>query len=596
MAETSIPRSDAEAAAQGGLAALWARLTEPHASIRAPERRRRARALSGLLIVAISLGLLALAITLGDLAEGRGDTTAIWQVLAPMFLLCGVYLLSRGRRATLAAILTVAILLTSAVLAAALAPQETETLGYLLLAGLVSGLLFSAPVTAIVFALTLASVLLFPALQPSLPAAALVNVGFLIVAVASLMVVTTSIRDRDVHHIEIQSQRLETREALLEDTAHKLRISVKALEQRNREGELLVEMSRMLQVCSSIQEAVELFIGVGRRMFPEAIGCVYLFRASRDVVERVGRWGPDVDRTSLLAFTLQDCMGLRLGKPHRLNSTEDRMACAHLPQPPPDHSLCVPLLAQAEVLGLFHLRWQADPTGESEQPVSEEGALEREQLAIQLADQFSLALSNLNLRERLRHESIVDPLTGLFNRRYLDVTLERELQRAQRNERPLAVIMFDLDHFKRLNDTYGHAAGDAALRVTGGFLEAHVRGGDIACRFGGEEFALILPEVALQAAAARAAELVADVRHLRLQHQGVSLPHLTMSGGVAVFPGHGTTAQELLRLADHALYQAKAQGRDQVVVAEGAARAANSGAAGRKSRRQRLASGGREPK
>lgn len=567
MVEVELVSGEAKAVALGSLAKVWAGLTEPHASIRSPEKRRRARVLSALLIMTLGLGLLAQAITVAELAQGVGERSAVWQVLVPLALLCGVYALSRGRFATLAAAITLAILLASTLLVPILSPGESVSLAYVLLPGLVSGLLFSAPVTVSVFALTLGSLLAIPALQPLVSASALLDLGFLIAAVGSLMVVASSMRDRDVRQIEAQSQRLEGREAMLHEATRKLSVSATALEQRNRESELLVEMSHLLQVCSSAQEAVEVFVSVGRRLFREEVGCLYIFRASRDVVELLGTWGPEPGRAWQQTFTLEDCIGLRLGRPHNMEHAGEGLACGHLPEPLPAHSLCVPLLAQAEVLGLFHLHREVSRAAPGGRLELDEGGWGTERLAVQLADLFSLALSNLNLRDRLRHESILDSLTGLFNRRYLDVTLERELQRAQRSHRPLAVTMFDLDHFKRLNDAYGHQAGDAALRVLGNFLEENVRAGDIACRFGGEEIVLVLPEAPLTTAAARAEALLAGVRQLRIEHRGGTLPGLTMSGEIAGFPEHGKTAQELLHLADQALYQAKAQGRDRVVVA-----------------------------
>ena len=168
---------------------------------------------------------------------------------------------------------------------------------------------------------------------------------------------------------------------------------------------------------------------------------------------------------------------------------------------------------------------------------------------------------------RLREQSIRDHLTTLFNRRYLDETLEREVQRAARKEHPLGIIMLDIDHFKHINDTMGHAAGDQLLWELGRLLRKQVRLADIACRYGGEEFVLILPEASLDMTKERAEQLREKVKQLHLEYENQNLGNLTISLGVAVFPNHGSTGEEILKSADAALYRAKHTGRDRMVVA-----------------------------
>jgi diguanylate cyclase (GGDEF)-like protein len=169
--------------------------------------------------------------------------------------------------------------------------------------------------------------------------------------------------------------------------------------------------------------------------------------------------------------------------------------------------------------------------------------------------------------QTLAELSITDALTGLYNRRYLDETLRRELLRAERAKLPVAVIMLDVDHFKRFNDTYGHDAGDAVLRSLAGLMQKHARGGDILCRYGGEEFAMIMPEMSCAAAAQRAERLLEATRLLTVEHGGRPLGRVTLSAGVALFPDHGAEGPALLQAADSALYAAKKAGRDRVVVA-----------------------------
>jgi diguanylate cyclase (GGDEF)-like protein len=171
------------------------------------------------------------------------------------------------------------------------------------------------------------------------------------------------------------------------------------------------------------------------------------------------------------------------------------------------------------------------------------------------------------LRETLRDQSIRDPLTGLFNRRFMQESLDRELQRAKRKKRPLAVVFIDLDHFKRFNDTFGHAAGDLILRTMGELFLRHFRGDDVVCRYGGEEFAIILPESSAKDAAKRANLLRIEASKISMRQLGQVLDRVTLSIGVAAFPEHGSTTEQILRMADQCLYQSKAEGRDRVTVA-----------------------------
>jgi diguanylate cyclase (GGDEF)-like protein len=167
----------------------------------------------------------------------------------------------------------------------------------------------------------------------------------------------------------------------------------------------------------------------------------------------------------------------------------------------------------------------------------------------------------------LQQQAIRDSLTGLFNRRYMDETLEREMQRAERHQHPIGIIMLDIDHFKRFNDIYGHHAGDLLLQAVGRFLRTHTRGEDIACRYGGEEFILVLPEASLEETRRRAEHIRTAMKHIFVEYSGQMLGGNTISLGAAVFPDHGTTADSLIDEADRALYRAKDAGRDCVVLA-----------------------------
>jgi diguanylate cyclase (GGDEF)-like protein len=218
------------------------------------------------------------------------------------------------------------------------------------------------------------------------------------------------------------------------------------------------------------------------------------------------------------------------------------------------------MIAQGESLGLLFLQSRGSDGAATTRSAS------RQKLAAAMAEQIALALSNLWLRESLRQQSVRDPLTGLYNRRFLEETLDRELSRLERKNLPLSLIMIDVDNFKDFNDTFGHAAGDAVLRDLGTVLQRFVRGGDIACRFGGEEFTVILPEAGLEIGRQRAEMLREAVREMHLVHEGKALGPVTLSLGVACFPEHGRRRDHLLEATDAALYEAKSSGRNCVIV------------------------------
>jgi len=219
------------------------------------------------------------------------------------------------------------------------------------------------------------------------------------------------------------------------------------------------------------------------------------------------------------------------------------------------------MIAQGNTLGTLHLEFDAsDSTAEKER----EGC---EQLAVSAASQIALSLANLQLRETLREQSIRDPLTRLFNRRFLEESLERELQLATRKHQPLTVLFVDLDHFKTFNDAFGHDAGDTVLQHLAQLFCSFFRATDICCRYGGEEFAIILPESSAWDALIRAESLRDEVKKLRLQHMKQPLGPISISVGIATFPDHATSSSQLLAAADRCLYESKTRGRDRVTVA-----------------------------
>ena len=241
-----------------------------------------------------------------------------------------------------------------------------------------------------------------------------------------------------------------------------------------------------------------------------------------------------------------------------MHITEDPssgLLCPHLFDGYEGFSLCLPIRAHGGTPGLVTLR--------GSRRLKETSGQRQARL---LADTIGLAVVNLRLRDTLRDQSTRDSLTGLHNRRYVEETLAHELARADRSADPLALLMVDLDHFKHVNDTFGHAAGDRVLQSVADLLRRHVRAGDVVCRYGGEEFALVMPGASAELALERAEALRRAAHAVALPGPGPTNGVLTLSVGVAVFPDHARQAADLVVSADDALYAAKRGGRDCVAL------------------------------
>jgi diguanylate cyclase (GGDEF)-like protein len=261
---------------------------------------------------------------------------------------------------------------------------------------------------------------------------------------------------------------------------------------------------------------------------------------------------------------------VRRGHAHNGNRNSSPIPCSHLKPAESPNAFCIPLTAQGEIFGiLVLLRNQGKLHLVGDVPPNAMAKTRRMGAAV--AEQMALTLANLRLRSALRDQAIRDPLTGLFNRRYLQETLERELQRAVRKDRPVSVMMLDLDHFKRCNDEFGHEAGDAVLRAVGEFLRNRTRTEDIACRYGGEEFVVILPEASQEHAFQRAQQIREGIKRLEIKHQPRLNP-ITVSIGLACSSSILFDSTHLLEAADAALYQAKRDGRDRVTIHQPSAR------------------------
>ena len=354
---------------------------------------------------------------------------------------------------------------------------------------------------------------------------------------------------RDISDNKASEQALQTANKTLERHLQDLR-------QRNTEMLLLSETSDFLQACRTIEEACSVITTLVEPLFPDCCGRFYITCASRNQLETVAQWGNNLH--SAAEFYPHDCWSLRRGRWHQITPERSGLRCNHIAHThQPVSTLCIPMIAQGETLGMFHLSTEkTDALNEA-----------KRQLASTVAEQVGLAIANLNLRETLQHQSIRDSLTGLFNRRYLEEALEKEIARAQRHQSSVAVVMLDVDHFKSFNDTYGHDAGDWVLKAIAQALKDNIRAADTACRYGGEEMTLIFSENSLEEALTLAEHLRHIISQLNISYGNQRLNGLTASFGVAMFPEHGTIGAALIQAADGALYRAKAAGRNQVIAA-----------------------------
>ena len=366
---------------------------------------------------------------------------------------------------------------------------------------------------------------------------------------------------------------------------HQLSLRVTELTRREREIGGLQRLSEALQLCLTSDEAHAAVARIVPALAETSRGgFLAVIDASSGCVERVATWGTLADDDSAGTMASEDCCALRSGRPYVVRGEDGRLRCAHVSSAIRDY-VCLPLLAHGETLGILHVTLAS---GEAGRDSIDESTMQHDDEVTALYEsnewpgpghdsarlallrraggQIAVALANLALRERLEQQSIRDPLTGAFNRRYFEESLRSEVLRANRNGRGLALVMFDIDHFKQVNDKYGHDAGDEVLRNVADVLHRAVREGDVVCRYGGEEFAVLLPEIPTEAARQRAQSIVDACRSRRVVLGKGRAGQVTVSAGLAhLLAGEG--GAELIRRADTALYAAKHAGRDRLVEA-----------------------------
>jgi diguanylate cyclase (GGDEF)-like protein len=378
----------------------------------------------------------------------------------------------------------------------------------------------------------------------------LVSISFTALALA-VVIVLFGFLLRDAR----QRRRYERR---LAETNEKLAGTIRALERQARESHLLTAARDELQLCMTSLQAQQSCVRYIAQLLPGTSGGFCLINDSREMAEVDATWN---GATALLdGFPPDACCGLRSGRMRWRKAGQSEVHCDHFSGAPPENYICLPLAAHGETLGVVYV--ECVSAGIAAMVDANLSALQ------QMVELASMRIASLNLRNILEHQSIRDSLTNLFNRRFMEIALDRELRRATRHQKPLAVLMLDIDHFKQLNDTYGHDAGDVVLREVATAMRQTVRSEDTVCRYGGEEFVVILPEMSATDALVRAESIRHMICELRLHHRGEALRDVTISIGVATFPQNGDTMDHILGFADRALYEAKRQGRNRVILAE----------------------------
>ncbi|HBD9351229.1 TPA: diguanylate cyclase [Legionella pneumophila] len=340
----------------------------------------------------------------------------------------------------------------------------------------------------------------------------------------------------------------------LQESYEKLANGMKELQEKNEQITLLVEMSDIMLACGSQEELSDVMAKYSQRLLQFSSGYLFIMHPSKNYLEKAASWGNPQPHD--LTFTPEQCWAIRLGRIHYAGSSRIELMCSHtmFAEQPELSLLCAPLMAQNDIYGLLYLE------------VGLEFDENQQLLITAFAELTALALANVRLRENLRYQSIRDPLTGLYNRRYLEDFLFKQLHQAERTKASFAILMLDLDHFKKINDTFGHDAGDLVLKELGQILNSDIRLGDIAARYGGEEFVLLLYDIDAQAAKMKAENLRSAISNLQVKYGAQPVGQITASIGISVYPDDAKSPAEVIEAADKALYQAKNKGRNKVIL------------------------------
>jgi len=367
-------------------------------------------------------------------------------------------------------------------------------------------------------------------------------------------------------HLTIRQlqQALQQKNLLLEQEIRERTRIEEVMRKRNWELDLLNQMTNGLQGCQDESETYPILQDICQQLFPNNSGCLYLLNDRQSEVSVAASWGGAPPSASVLKDSEWDMPGGRIFtiEQFKKNSLHFYVACS---EETDGLSYALRNVAK-EILGVLFFYSERDEAYNEFDEESIRQAESKHLISARVAEQYALYLANIRMRMELQMQVTRDPLTNLYNRRYMEESLANEVRRVARKRASLGILMIDVDHFKTFNDTHGHEAGDVILQELSALFQKNIRGGDIACRYGGEEFLLILPDTTLEIASQRANELLKRVREMRVTYQQQHDYTITVSIGVAAAPEHGQDVHGLVNAADTALYYAKNSGRNQVVI------------------------------
>jgi len=337
----------------------------------------------------------------------------------------------------------------------------------------------------------------------------------------------------------------------------------KVLKEHDEIISIINEMSNILQLSNSLEETLSLIGKYCTRLLPFAAGIIYVLNPSHNYLESLTEWNhPDIEEKVIFP---DQCWGLREGKVYRYLNDKKNIACKHaIGKTGTPYYICIPLLGHNEIIGLLYLEIKGLKSMTDN--AIHEFINQNELLITTLASNISISITNIKLRDSLRMRALHDPLTGLYNRLYLNESLNKDIQRAKRQNITLAIIMMDVDHFKEVNDTFGHEAGDFVLKEVSNLILKNTRKSDIVCRYGGEEFLLMYYDVSQDSALKAIEQLRVDISKMNLTLGTQSIRTITASFGLSIYPTHGETSSELISAADKALYQSKESGRNKTTI------------------------------
>lgn len=354
-----------------------------------------------------------------------------------------------------------------------------------------------------------------------------------------------------------------------EAMAEQVRSVARALATTLAEVAQLENASSHLLLCETIDEIGDVLTTLAPALLTDTCGELMLVRPDA----RPGAsftWGAQESIAPSRRFALEDCWAYRRAAMHVVHDPSCEVVCPHVPPLVQGGAyICAPVSGHGQTWGILHVRFPPPLTADGATPGRDRVA-HTSHIATSLARSIALTVSRLNTRESLHMQAVHDPLTGLYNRRYMEDVLERTHAHAEKHHGTFGIVALDIDRFKLVNDTFGHAAGDTMLKAIAQLLTSLVRNEDTVCRFGGEEFVILMPSISLDAAVQRAELVRTRLADLQVQHEGRALTPMTGSLGVALFPQHGREWTTVLEEADAALYRAKQEGRNTVRVASSA--------------------------